>query len=80
MTSVTLDSAAVAKLAALPGPVQLCDESGHVLGWYRPGVLSDPPPALQDLAPLSEEELNRRSESREEGRPLKDIVRDLNQP
>ncbi len=77
MTSVTLDSAAVAKLTALPGPVQLCDESGQVLGWYRPGILSDPPPALQDIAPLSEEELDRRSKSREEGRPLKDILRDL---
>ena len=79
MTSITLDSTAVAKLAGLPGPVQLCDESGHVLGWYRPGVLSDPPPALQELAPLSEEELDRRSETREEGRPLKDIIRDLDQ-
>lgn len=77
MTRVTLNSAAVAKLATLPGPAQICDESGHVLGWYRPGILSDPPPALQDLAPLSDEELDRRSKNREQGRPLKDILRDF---
>ena len=77
MTRVTLDSAAVAKLAALPGPAQLCDESGHVLGWYRPGILSDPPPSLQDLAPLSDKELDERSKNREQGRPLKDILRDF---
>jgi hypothetical protein len=77
MTQITLDSLTAAKLVALPGPVQLCDETGHVLGWYRPGLLSEPPPSLKDLAPLSEEELNRRSRNREAGRPLKDILRDL---
>lgn len=79
MTRVTIDAAAAAKLTALPGPVQLCDESGHVLGWYRPGILSDPPPSLQDLAPLADEELDRRSRNRDQGRPLKDILHDLNE-
>jgi hypothetical protein len=78
MTKLTLDQSSAAKLAEVPGPVQLCDEDGRVLGWYQPGMLSEPPRALKDIAPLSNEELERRSKNREQGRPLKDIWRDLN--
>lgn len=78
MTRLTLDATSAAKLADLPGPVQLCNEDGTVLGWYQPGMLSEPPRALKDIAPLSDEELDRRSKNRGQGRPLKDVLQDLN--
>jgi hypothetical protein len=77
MTKLTLDDIAASKLASLAGPVQICNVDGAILGWYQPGMLSEPPRALKDIAPLSDEELDRRSKNREKGRPWKDILRDL---
>lgn len=77
MTKLTIDASSASKLFDLPGPVQLCDEDGNVLGWYQPGILSEPPRSLNDIAPLSDEELDRRSKNRGKGRPLKEIIRDL---
>jgi len=76
MTRITVDATTVTQLARLPGPVQLCDENGSILGWYRPGILSEPPPSLKKLSPFSDQELQQRGQQ-PGGRPLKDILRKL---
>ncbi len=71
MTRVVVDEVMRARLAGLTGPVELCDESGHVLGRYLPGL-----PAEADGCPYSAEEL-RRFQQETGGRPLADIWKDL---
>jgi len=80
MTKVTLNADMVAKLSALDQPVELRDEAGALLGWYQPQVQLGPQPTREELlasCPISEEELDRRSANRETGRPLVDVLRDL---
>ncbi len=60
-------------LAAADAPLEVCDSSGRVLGYYSPAK-ADPWPQVElDIAP---EELARRV-SAGGGRPLADILRDL---
>lgn len=75
MTKVTLDAVTLAKLASLGGAAELCDESGHSIGFFHP---SHPPgeKTLKELSPFSDDEIRRRREDRN-GRPLKEILRDL---
>lgn len=74
MVRVTLDSALLAKLHNLDSYLELCDESGRVRGRFIPTHDS----ALYEgvESPSSPEELARRSRE-ESGRPLADILRDL---
>lgn len=78
MTKVTLDAAALAKLAGLGGAAELCDESGRSIGFFHP---SRPPgeKTLKELSPFSDEEIQRRRENRG-GRPLEEILRELEEP
>ena len=71
MTKVVLDAAVLAKLGNLEDLVEFCDESGRTIGYFRPVVWS-----LKDLSPFSDEEVE---ELRKQtgGRPLKDILADL---
>ena len=64
MTKITVGADTVAQLAGLAGPAQLCDERGSVLGWYQPGILSEPPPSLKELSPFSDEELQQRRQQK----------------
>lgn len=77
MTRATVDAATAAKLTSLKGKeIKLFDEAGNVVGWYAP---ARPNPTLQELidsCPTSEEELDRLSKEGG-GRPLKDILHDL---
>ncbi len=74
MNRIVIDQASVAKLGALDQAAELCDEAGHVLGYFTPthdhsiyeGVDS----------PLSAEELERRFQ-RGGGRSLAEIMVDL---
>jgi hypothetical protein len=63
MTRVTVDAALRSRLHDLNEPLELCDESGHVLARVVPI------PDLSDYEPLepqvSDEELLRRSQSNE---------------
>jgi len=73
MTSVKVDAETLQKLRAVPGAVQVCDEAGHVVGYFRPacGIQRYPePPAL------SPEELQRRLAA-PGGRTISEILADL---
>jgi hypothetical protein len=70
MKRIVLDAAAIAKLPEYD-IVEVCDESGRVIGRFRPAVYDDPAAQPQ----VSEEELQRRSEEGG-GRSLAEIMAD----
>jgi hypothetical protein len=72
--SITItDPALLAQLAAARNPVEVRGPDGEYIGTFQP-PLGTPPPGFK--VPFSDEELERRRQSRT-GRPLKDILRDL---
>ncbi|HVC92240.1 MAG TPA: hypothetical protein VND64_01050 [Pirellulales bacterium] len=58
MTRITLDAETRAKLLNLIEPLDLCDETGRVLGTYTPLAF----PEDDDEPQLSDEELRRRAQ------------------
>ena len=78
MTRVTIDAATAALLTSVDGEVELLDSSGNLLGWYAPAPAKPTLQELIDSCPISEEELQRRSqEERGLGRTWAEIRRDL---
>ena len=75
MTRLVVDQAIRAKLRNLEERLEMCDESGRVLGYFTPAVDQSMYQGVD--APASEEELER--SEKESGRPLADILRDLEQ-
>jgi hypothetical protein len=71
MTQLILDASALVILPKLTESVEILDESGKTLGHFHP---SPRPEASQ--SPFAREELERRRLQRT-GRPLADILRDL---
>jgi hypothetical protein len=72
MSFVIVPEQLTAKLEAADTPLQMCTKDGRVIGYFTPTK-----PAKLNLDPgVSEEELDRR-EARGGGRPLADILRDL---
>jgi hypothetical protein len=72
MSRITLDASMVGKYDHLPGPVEVCDPSGRVLGQFMPKIdLSDWEPMSP---PASEEELNRRMNSKEKGYTTAEVL------
>ncbi|MCO6458965.1 MAG: hypothetical protein J5I93_26965 [Pirellulaceae bacterium] len=76
MVRITIDQAFCSKLGNSEEPLELCDETGRVVGHFIP---------VQDRAvyqgvesPAGDDELDRRCRD-EAGRPLVDILRDLEQ-
>ena len=74
MVRVTIDDAFRSKLGGLDSPLELCDEAGHVVGHFIPQQDRSIYEGVE--SPVSDEELERRFRE-ESGRPLEDIVRDL---
>jgi len=74
MKKVSLDPTVLAQLRELKEQVVLCDESGHAVGYFQP--VADPALYQEVQVPVSEEEL-RRIEANLTGRPLADILADL---
>lgn len=69
MTRIIVDEATRARLGNLAEAMQLCDESGRVLGYFTPASnLREPQ--------ISQEEARRRLQQGG-GRPLADILADL---
>ena len=63
MTRITLDASSSSQLHGVVRPVELCDPSGKVLGRFVPLIdLSEWEPLSPDI---SEEELDRRANSKE---------------
>lgn len=74
MVKLTVDQETRAKLLDLNERLELCDESGRLLGYFNPVV---DPSMYEGLdSPLCKEELDRRSREGG-GRPLADILADL---
>jgi hypothetical protein len=71
---ITVDDALRTRLHDFRLPLELCDESGRVLGYLRPAA--DPSLYKGVHCPVSEAELDRRSQMGG-GRPLADVLRDL---
>ena len=74
MVRVTVDQAFCAKLGGLDLPVELCDEQGRVVGHFIPEQNRSAYEGTEP--PISDEELERRFRE-ESGRPLSDILHDL---
>jgi len=74
MMRVTIDPVTRAKLSNLDSYLELCDEAGQVIGRFIPA--HDPKLYEGVVSPAGSEELRRRSRE-ESGRPLADILRDL---
>ena len=74
MNKIVVDEELRKKLHNLTESLELCDEQGHVLGYVTPAV--DKSLYDQVQSPLSEEELQERMKE-EGGRPLEEILRDL---
>lgn len=74
MTKIVLDQATLTKLRHLKEALEVCDESGHTLGYVKPASARSPYDMVQ--VPVSEEELDR-IEREGGGRPLADILADL---
>ena len=72
MSIVIVDDPLKAKLAAADMPLELCSAEGTLLGYFTPAKARE----YKLQPPASEEELNRR-EAAGGGRPLADILRDL---
>jgi hypothetical protein len=72
MTRVILDAATLSKLHNLREPLELCDESGRVLGEVKPAVdLS----RYEPLEPqVSDEELRQRSQSKGKGYTTAEVL------
>jgi hypothetical protein len=75
MTRLTFDPATLATLRSVSEPVEVCDETGQLLGYYHP--LSQANGSLR--SPFSREELERRRQQRT-GRTLDQILPTLGQP
>jgi hypothetical protein len=66
MTKLTIDAELRKKLLNLTTPLELCDETGHVLARLTPSTPWNDPDNWVALTPeISEEELQRRLESDE---------------
>jgi hypothetical protein len=74
MSGITIDAETVAKLKDVREMVELRDDAGRIVGHFLPGPPRDA--NGQIVVPISEEELDRRSQERG-GRALKDIMNDL---
>jgi hypothetical protein len=74
MTRVTIEPSMLPPLHGLREPLELCDPSGRVLGYFTPATDRKLYEAVQ--LPISEEELDRRDQQTG-GRTLAEILRDL---
>ncbi len=73
MSRVTIDAALLSKLANVLQTVELCDESGRVVGRFTPVIDKARHPGMEPQ--ISEEEIERRMKIGG-GRPLREILAD----
>lgn len=73
MTTLTVDAQLRSKLLDFSEPLNLCDETGRVVGRFTP--VSTAPPVGYSEAPLSKEEWKRRRE--EPGCRIEEILAKL---
>lgn len=73
MTTVKIDAEMLQRLRSVAGAVQLCDDEGHVVGYFRPACGDQRYPEPPALPP---EELQRRLAT-PGGRKISEILADL---
>jgi len=78
MTRIVIGGAFCAILDNLEGVAELCDESGRTLGYFHPMVQGTGFEGTKAQSPFPDEEIARREQQRT-GRPLKEILEDLDQ-
>ena len=76
MTRVVVDAAFRSKLDDLDGLVELCDETGRILGYFHPLVQGSGSAAMKVQSPFTDEQIHQRQQQRA-GRPLGEILEDL---
>ncbi len=78
MTRVTADAVLLSKLGNCESVVELCDETGRLLGYFHP---AGAPSKIEgeNLSPISDEEIER-CRSQRTGRSLTEILADLERP
>jgi hypothetical protein len=74
MTKVVVDAATREVLANARNPLELCDDSGHVLGRFIPNVADSQRSALEPQISLEEHDRRVRQGG---GRSLREIIADL---
>jgi hypothetical protein len=74
--SITItDPGLLAQLAQSSGVVEFKDPDGRTLGTFTPEPFGKPPPGY--LPPISEEEIARRRQLYQNGKPLAEILKRL---
>ena len=76
MTKYVLEPETESRWRGFEEIVEVCDHSGHRLGYFRPIAPEGVP--LKELSRFTDEEIRQRC-TQTTGRPLADILRDLNQ-
>jgi hypothetical protein len=78
MTRIVVDSDLLSRLHGLSERLEFCDESGRTLGVFQPSAPKVQPGEGVDGSPFTREQLEEFRKQRT-GRPLADILRDLEQ-
>jgi hypothetical protein len=76
MTQMVVDSKVRAMFPNLNQPIELCDEEGRVLGYFQP-VGEDKSLYGKVQVPFTDEEIREMMKEPAEGRPLAEILADL---
>ncbi len=76
MTKLTVDPELRAKLGDFQELVELCDESGRVVGFFHPVAPRSEARISQTSSPISDDEIEVARQQRT-GRPLAEILADL---
>lgn len=77
MNSITVNSATGAMLEQVEQPVEIRDENGRLLGHFSPATRNGKTDHAEYYVPDFTEEQLKEWESAPRGRPLKDILADL---
>ena len=77
MTKVVLDLENEELLRGVDEVVEVCDHSGKLMGYFRPIGAGEP--SWKHLSRFSDDELRERCAQTTGGRPLSEILHDLNQ-
>jgi hypothetical protein len=78
MSKVVVDSALQAKLTDPSGVVEVCDQQGRTIGFFHAANDASTASGGRLRSPVSDEEIQRRRRQKR-GRPLRDILDDLEQ-
>jgi len=76
MTRVTADAVLMSKLGNCRTLVEVCDDSGRLLGYFHPVGVPRESNGCSNLSPISDEDIEK-CRTQRTGRPLSEILADL---